>query len=68
MAKSGRPESKDGALKAYPIRIEDDIIKELDNIAETESEKTGYKLTRSHMIRKALLDFIKRYKSEHHSD
>ncbi len=58
---AGRPPREGGAIKAYPIRIEDEIIDKLDKIADIEKKKTGYNLNRSDIIRRALSEFIQRY-------
>lgn len=58
---AGRPPREGGAIKAYPIRIEDTIINRLDEIAADEKKKTGYNINRSDIVRRALFEFIQRY-------
>ena len=60
--KRGRPE-KDNKTQLISIRLDPEILKDLDEIAENESKKTGYNLDRSQAIRRALIEFIQRNKS-----
>ena len=46
----------------FNIRIESEIREKLKKIAEAEREKTGYKVSLSDVIRRALLEFIENYK------
>jgi hypothetical protein len=45
------------------IRIESDILKRLEEIAENEKKKTGFSsITKSDIINKALKEFCDKYK------
>lgn len=60
--KKGRPVKEEGTLgKTYGVRLTDDIIFELDRIVEEESKRTGYRLDRVNIIRRAITDFIQNY-------
>ena len=55
----GRPGT--GHNKVFAFRVEDSIIQELDRIADAERVKTGYKIDRSDIARKAFVELIDRY-------
>lgn len=44
------------------VRLELKLQKELQKIADIESKKTGYNITKSGLIRKIISDFVKNYK------
>ena len=59
--KKGRPtkdKSKDGQVI---VRMDQDILNRLDDVVQAEKEKTGYNITRSDFIRKAIDKAIKDY-------
>jgi len=59
--KKGRPtkdKAKDGQIF---IRLESDLLLQLDNIVNQEREKTGFNISRSDLVRKAIVDMIKDY-------
>ena len=66
--KKGRPAKEETAGQTIGVRLTADIILQIDEITEAESKRTGYRLDRVNIIRRAISDFIQRYKSEHHSD
>jgi len=57
----GRPAREKEPEKQYSFRLDDNIIQALDEIAEKESERTGYRLDRVNVVRRALSEFIQRY-------
>jgi metal-responsive CopG/Arc/MetJ family transcriptional regulator len=59
--KKGRPvkdKSKDGQIF---LRLESDLLLQLDNIVNLERDKTGFNISRSDIVRKAIIDLIKHY-------
>lgn len=48
-------------VKGYTFRLDENIIQEIDRIAVRETKRTGYKLDRSQIVRKALVDLIEDY-------
>ena len=40
------------------IRVDNDMLIELDKIVEVERQATGYNISRSDIVRKAITDFI----------
>jgi metal-responsive CopG/Arc/MetJ family transcriptional regulator len=60
----GRPAREGGAIKPYAVRIEDEIINRLDEIVDIERAKTGFKIERSDLVRKALTEFIQKYDND----
>ena len=57
----GRPSKPGGADKPYTVRLSDDLISSLDDIAAEEREATGYSIERSDIIRRAIIRFIQQY-------
>lgn len=43
-------------------RIEEELVKTLEALAKKETEKQGYRVTRTDMLEKAIRLFIKNYK------
>lgn len=62
--KKGRPVKEETAGQTIGIRLTADIISQVDEITEEESKKTGYRLDRVNIIRRAITDFIQRYNQE----
>ena len=62
--KKGRPAKEETAGQTIGIRLTADIINQVDEITEEESKKTGYRLDRVNIIRRAITDFIQRYNQE----
>ena len=62
--KKGRPPRETEPDKTYHFRLPDDLISDLDVIADEESKRTGYRLDRVNIVRRALTDFIQRYNQE----
>jgi len=56
----GRPK-KETVGQTIGIRLTDDIIMDLDSIVDLESKRTGYRLDRVNVIRKAITEYIQRY-------
>ena len=59
----GRP-PEEKKTQLISIRLGPDILTDLDEIAAEESKRTGYNLDRSQAIRRALVEFIDRFKRE----
>lgn len=57
---AGRPAT--GSDKPISIRIDGDTVDKLDKIAEKEREKTGYKIDRSDIIRRAVKIYVESWK------
>ena len=47
--------------RQYTARIEEQILKELSEIAKIETEKTGYDITVAKLVNKILSDYCKNY-------
>lgn len=62
--KKGRPAKEETAGQTIGIRLTADIISQIDEITEQESNKTGYRLDRVNIIRRAITDFIQRYREQ----
>jgi metal-responsive CopG/Arc/MetJ family transcriptional regulator len=45
------------------VRIDTDILNMIDQICIEETEKTGFDIDRSDIMRKALTDYIKQHKA-----
>jgi hypothetical protein len=61
VVKKGRPvkdKSKDGHIF---LRLESDLLLQLDHVVNLEREKTGFNIYRSDIVRKAIIDLIKHY-------
>jgi hypothetical protein len=52
----------DMAKTQTAIRIESDILKRLEEIAKDQTKKTGFEITKSAIINKALKEFCDKYK------
>lgn len=62
--KKGRPEKEEGTQgKTYGFRLTDDIINDIDSMADDMTKKTGFNIDRSNLVRKAIVDLIYRYKA-----
>lgn len=59
----GRPPRDTEPDKQYSFRLPEDLITELDTIAEQESQRTGYRLDRVNIVRRALAEFVVRFKA-----
>lgn len=59
--RKGRP-TKDKTKDAQIIiRLDSDLLLQLDDIVQAEKDRTGYNITRSDFIRKAIINEIKNY-------
>jgi metal-responsive CopG/Arc/MetJ family transcriptional regulator len=61
VVKKGRPvkdKSKDGQIF---LRLESDLLLQLDHVVNLERDKTGFNISRSDIVRKAIIDLIKHY-------
>lgn len=59
--KKGRPVKDKAKDQQIFLRLESDILQQLDNIVDQEREKTGFNISRSDLVRKAIVDMIKDY-------
>ena len=60
----GRPANEEGTQgKTYGFRLTDDIIHDVDSIARELTDSTGFNIDRTNLVRKAIVDFIRRYKA-----
>ena len=57
----GRP-AKEKKTQLISIRLDPDILTDLDEIVAEESKRTGDNLDRSRAIRRALVEIIHRYR------
>jgi predicted transcriptional regulator len=56
----GRPKGNKVAMKTYGIRFDEDMINQVDRIAEAMREQTGFSLDRSDIIRQAVKEYLER--------
>ena len=56
----GRPKGIRAAMRTYGIRFDDDMINQVDRIAEAMREETGFSLDRSDIIRQAVKEYLER--------
>lgn len=59
--KKGRPVKDKAKDNQIFLRLDSDLLLQLDNIVQAEKIKTGYNISRSDIIRKAILQAVKDY-------
>jgi len=60
-AKKGRPVVGNSKDKQIFLRLGSDELNNLDAIVDQERVNTGYNVSRSDIVRKAIIDLIKQY-------
>jgi len=60
--KKGRPKTDKAKAENLIIRVDSVMVEDLDIIVNKEIELTGYNLSRSDIVRKALSEYIQKHK------
>jgi len=52
------------SFKQFNVRLEETLLNDLKEIAEKETAKTKYNIDTTNIVRRALTEFVERYKQE----